>query len=239
MRRADRLFRVVQLLRSSRVVTARELAAQLEVSLRTVYRDVADLIKSGVPIDGEAGVGYCLQRGFDLPPLMLDAGEIDALVLGARMVQAFSDRRLAAQAKNLLAKVELVVPKHLQRGFARPELGVPAALCPEVRVAMERVRTAVDERRRLFTRYTDQEGALTERTLRPLCLAFWGMVWTLGAWCELRRDFRTFRIDRLQDMELLEPFEDEPDKLLAEYLARVGQRLHERRGWPEPGGASR
>lgn len=147
MRRADRLFQIVQLLRSRRVLTARALADQLEVSLRTVYRDVQDLIASGVPIEGEAGVGYCMQRGFDLPPLMLDAGEIDALVLGARMVQAFSDERLAARARSLLAKVELVVPQRLADGFARPELHVPAAICPDVRAAIERVREAIDGRR--------------------------------------------------------------------------------------------
>ncbi|MCB9876067.1 MAG: YafY family transcriptional regulator [Planctomycetes bacterium] len=237
MRRADRLFQIVQLLRARPVVTARELAHALEVSLRTVYRDVADLIGSGVPIDGEAGVGYCLQKGFDLPPLMFDRGEIDALVLGARMVQAFGDQRLAAQAGNLLAKVEQVVPKHLHASFDRPELAVPAALCPEVRGAFARVREAVDGRRRLRAHYTDQAGERTERTLRPLCLAFWGMVWTLGAWCELRRAFRTFRVDRLQDIELLDVFDDDPDKQLGAYLALVQQRLRDERGWPDAGRA--
>ncbi len=232
MRRADRLFQIVQLLRTNRVLTARAIADELEISLRTVYRDVQDLIGSGVPIEGEAGVGYCLQRGFDLPPLMFDAGEIDALVLGARMVQAFADERLAARARSLLAKVELVVPPRLAAGFARAELNVPAAICPDVRATIERVRAAVDGRQRLRVRYVDATGEASERVLRPLCLTFWGMVWTLGAWCELRGDFRTFRADRLTVVEALDTFADEPDKQLRAYLAVVERQLRER-SWPD------
>lgn len=230
MRRADRLFQIVLLLRSQRVVTARELADALEVSLRTVYRDVADLLASGVPIDGEAGVGYCLQQGFDLPPLMFDREEIDALVLGARMVQAFGDERLAAQAQRVLAKVEQVVPDHLQQGFDRPELAVPAEMCPEVRGTIRSVREAIDGKRRLRTRYEDKDGKATERVLRPLCLAFWGAVWTLGAWCELREDFRTFRVDRLGELELLDAFEDEPGKQLEAFLVSVRAQFREQYG---------
>lgn len=234
MRRADRLFQIVQLLRARRVVTAKELAAQLEVSLRTVYRDVQDLVGSGVPIEGEAGVGYCMQHGFDLPPLMFDEGEVDALVLGARMVQAFADERLAARARSVLAKVEQVVPQRLAAGFERPELHVPAAICPQVRATFDRLRTAIDARVRLAVRYVDVRGADSERVLRPLCLAFWGAVWTLGAWCELRRDFRTFRIDRLSIDAELGTFEPEPDKELRAFLELVERELGHR-GWPDKG----
>ncbi|MFO1078805.1 MAG: YafY family protein [Planctomycetota bacterium] len=233
MRRADRLFRVVQMLRRGGVVTAAALARELEVSLRTVYRDIQDLMASGVPIEGETGVGYCLQRGFDLPPLMFDDGEIQALVLGARMVQAFADGPLAAAARNLLAKIELVVPERLRQSFARPELEVPGGIHPYLRANLEPVRRAVDERRRLGFAYADAFGDETRRTVRPLSLAFWGAKWTLGAWCELRRDFRTFRPDRMERIEVLEPFADEPDKSLAAYLRDLEQRLREH-GWPDP-----
>ena len=183
-----------------------------------------------MPIDGEAGVGYCLQQGFDLPPLMFDREEIDALVLGARMVQAFGDERLAAQARRVLAKVEQVVPDHLLQGFDRPELAVPAEMCPEVRGTIRTVREAIDAKRRLYVRYEDKAGAGTERVLRPLCLAFWGAVWTLGAWCELREDFRTFRVDRLRDLDLREPFDDEPGKQLEAFLVAVRAQFREQYG---------
>ena len=137
MRRADRLFQIVQLLRARRLVTGAELARELEVSARTIYRDVADLVASGVPVEGEAGVGYALACGFDLPPLMFDAEEIGALVLGARMVQAFGDEALARRARSVLTKVEAVVPERLRKNFARPEWHVWRSLRKEVRAHVE------------------------------------------------------------------------------------------------------
>lgn len=219
MRRADRLFQLVQLLRARPVTTAERLATELEVSPRTVYRDVADLIASGVPIEGEAGVGYALPRGFDLPPMMFDKEEIGALVLGARMVQAFGDESLARHAKSALAKLEAVAPERLRKNFARPELYVWKGLKREVRASVETWRRGIDERRKLRLVYTDAGGAGTERFVRPLCLAFWGPVWTAGAWCELRKDFRNFRADRMRAVELTDArFEDEPGKDLAAFL---------------------
>lgn len=224
MRRADRLFQILQLLRARRVATAAYLAQELEVSRRTVYRDVADLIASGVPITGEAGVGYALARGFDLPPLMFDAEEIGALVLGARMVQAFGDEGLAARARSVLSKVEAVVPERLRRSFARPEWHVFRRLGKEVRAHVERLRRAIDARRKVRFVYRDEQGTESERTVRPLCLAFWGPVWTAGAWCELRQDFRNFRPDRMRALEVLgEGFEDEQGKDLTAYLLRLEQ----------------
>jgi len=230
MRRADRLFQIVQLLRTRKLVTAAQLARELEVSLRTVYRDVADLVASGVPIEGEAGVGYLLARGFDLPPLMFDADEIGALVLGARMVQAHGDEALARRARSVLDKVESVVPERLRKSFARPEWKVLPRWRKEARAPVEHVRRGIDEHRKLRFRYVDEKSDETTRTVRPLCLAFWGPVWTAGAWCELRADFRSFRPDRMRDVVLLdERFTDEPGKDLAAYLRMLEEEFRRER----------
>jgi len=221
MRRADRLFQIVQLLRGRRVVTASTLAQELEVSLRTVYRDVQDLVASGVPIQGEAGVGYTLPRGFDLPPLMFDEEEIGALVLGARMVEAWGDASLAMRARSVLAKVKSVLPERLSPRVGSVELYVPLRLPREIRDNVECFRRGIDRGARVRFRYTDQEGQETSRDVRPLCLSFWGTVWTATAWCELREDFRTFRPDRMRDVSLGAPFESEEGRDLATFLARV------------------
>jgi predicted DNA-binding transcriptional regulator YafY len=222
MRRADRLFQIVQLLRGRRVVTAAELAGELEVSLRTVYRDVRDLVASGVPIEGEAGVGYCLPRGFDLPPLMFDEDELGALVLGARMVQAWGDETLARRARSVLSKVETVLPERLRPRLEEVELFVPLSLRAEIRANLESFRAGIDGRHKVRFRYTADSGGETQRTVRPLCLTFWGTVWTATAWCELREDFRTFRPDRMHDVERLdEPFADEPGKDLETFMQKV------------------
>ena len=222
MRRADRLFQIVQLLRGRRVVKAAEFAREFEVSLRTIYRDVADLIASGIPIEGEAGIGYCLSSAFDLPPLMFDEDELAALALGARMVQAWGDATLAKRAKSVLSKVETVLPERLKPRLSEIELYVPLRLPEAIRANTLVLRRGIDDKRKVHFEYTDQEGTVTERDVRPVCLVFWGTVWTVGAWCELRTDFRTFRPDRMEGLELLEErFEDEPGRDLATLLARV------------------
>ena len=155
MRRADRLFQIVQLLRGRRVVTAAELARELEVSPRTIYRDVTDLVASGVPIEGEAGVGYCLPRGFDLPPMMFDEDEIGALVLGARMVEAWGDATLARRARSVLAKVEGVLPERMKPRMNEVELFVPLRLPEEMRANVECFRRRIDQKRLVHFHYVD------------------------------------------------------------------------------------
>ncbi len=222
MRRADRLFRLVQLLRRSRVTTARRLAAELEVSERTVYRDVSDLSASGVPIEGEAGVGYRL-RDFDLPPLMFTVEEIEALVLGARMVENWTDPELASAARDALFKVEAALPKGKKRLVGETRLFVPSREdrgpeMPDFAV----LRRAIREGRKIRFAYTDTQGRQTRRTVRPLSLAFFGPVWVMAAWCELRDDFRAFRPDRIAELRVLDPFVPQAGKTWRDYMLEMG-----------------
>lgn len=223
MRRADRLFQIIQLLRRRRTaMTAAALAERLEVSERTVYRDVRDLVQTGTPIDGEPGVGYRLRPGYDLPPLMFDRDEIEALVLGARIVRSFGDARLSRASESILAKVSAVVPAQLRAVLDETRLYAPnaGARMPQTLTV---IRDALVARRKLRLIYQDAAGRPTERIVRPLGAFFWGKVWTLSAWCELRADLRDFRLDRMDRCEPLEElFEEEPGRTLRDLLARYG-----------------
>ncbi len=198
MRRADRLFQIVSLLRRRKFVTAAWLAQRLEVSERTIYRDVSDLARSGVPIEGEAGVGYRLGKDFDLPPLMFNVEEIQALVLGARMVESWADESLRQAAKSVLDKVEAVLPPGSRAKVHDTALfSLGLRMSDETRTMLGSIRKAIDERRKLRLEYRDSGEKASERIVRPLGLYFWGATWTLGAWCDLREDFRNFRVDRI------------------------------------------
>ncbi len=222
MRRADRLFEIIQILRRKKLVRARELAEALEVSERTIYRDIRDMAASGVPIEGEAGVGYVLRGGFDLPPLMFDEQEIEALVLGARIIESWADPELAEAAGDVIAKVEAVIPERLRDHMAQTALLAPAAHYAEpISVDPSQLRKALRLRHKLHFAYSDETRRATRRTVRPLALAFYGPVWLLTAWCELRDDFRSFRLDRISELEVLdERFRQEPGKTLHDMLAR-------------------
>lgn len=226
MRRADRLFRIIQVLRRGRVVTAQRLAEELEVSVRTVYRDVADLMASGVPIDAEAGVGYLL-RGYDLPPLTFTLDEIEALVLGARVVESWGDPALASAAREVLAKVEMVLPAGREEAIRKTALFAPEWHGrPAMRVDFAALRRAVRERRKVRLAYVDAHGAVSFRLVRPLGLSFYGTIWLLVAWCELRVDFRTFRPDRIRELEVTaERFVDEPGRTIEDYVALMQARI--------------
>ncbi len=223
MRRADRLFRLVQLLRRSRVVTARRLAEELEVAERTVYRDIRDLSLSGVPIRGEAGVGYALAHGFDLPPLMFNEEEIEALVLGARVVQGWADPALAKAADSVLAKVEMVLPDRLRSKVGGSTLLVPHFHTGGRAPNLGALRGAIRDGRKVRFRYVDEGGRESHRTVRPLALAFWGKIWSMASWCELRTDFRSFRLDRMSEIDLKESFIAEPGKTLDDFIRHVTQ----------------
>ena len=234
MRRADRLFRIVQFLRAGRLQTARGLAGKLQVSERTIYRDVQDLQLSGVPIEGEAGVGYTLRRDYDLPPLMFDAREITALVLGSRMVIAWGDHELASAANDALRKIEAVLTPALRdridsvRLYA-PAFGPRSEAELDTRSTLEELRAAIETNHVVQVQYGDEKSQVTERRLRPMALLFWGQVWTLVAWCELRNDFRSFRADRFKAVRILEEtFKPEHGQSYEDFLAKVRREMSAR-----------
>ena len=222
MRRADRLFRLVQLLRARRFATGDQIARELGVSKRTIYRDVADLQGSGIPIKGEAGVGYRLERGFELAPLIFTTDELSGLVLGARIVSAWGDAELANAVASALTKIEAVLPETLRRALLETPLFAPgspgaSAMAGELAV----LRRAIGERRLVHFRYAREDGEESERDARPLGLYFWGRKWTLAAWCELRQDYRSFRPDRMREVAVREEGFDPADGIsLAGFLAK-------------------
>lgn len=207
MRRADRLFQLVQLIRGRRLSTAAWLATRLEVSERTVYRDVADLQRQGVPVEGEAGVGYRLGKGFDVPPLMFTRGEATALAAALRLAQAWLDPALAADAESAWSKVYSVLPPTARAAADSLPLFAPMLASDATTRAtldtLRLMREAIEEHRRVKVAYRDGAGAATERVLWPLGCFYWGSVWTVAAWCELRQDFRGFRVDRIADARVL------------------------------------
>ena len=223
MRRADRLFQIVQLIRGRRLTTAAFLAGRLEVSERTVYRDIADLQRQGVPLEGEAGIGYRLGQGFDLPPLMFTQDEARALVAAARLAQSWVDPALGASIDGALGKILSVLPMASRVAAESLALYAPAIALDDVtRAHLRTLREAVQARRKLWLDYRDEGGKPSERQVRPLGCFYWGKVWTLAAWCELRQDFRAFRMDRIRDAQMLEDvFRDEPGRTLADLRRRI------------------
>ena len=198
MRRADRLFQIVQHLRARRLTTARQLAAQLGISERTVYRDIRDLSLSGIPVQGEAGVGYSLDRGFELTALMFTPKEVETIVVGLRMAAAFGGPELRAAAAPALDKVILALPRHRREEVDRASIYVPEVHGGSAAEQMlERLRPAIERQEILELSYLSLEGELSRRRVWPLGVHFWGSVWTLAAWCEKREDLRTFRLDRI------------------------------------------
>ena len=223
MRRADRLFRLVQMLRADRSITARQLADLLEVSERTIYRDMQDLSLSGIPVISEPGVGYKLMPGFRLPPLMFDEDEITALLLGARMIKAWTDNTLGKAAQRVIEKVQTVLPDHRQTEMDSEEILVPDFHVDEiVKTSMNQLRHAIRSQQKIQMDYVRADGQGSSRVVHPLGLFFWGRVWTLVGWCELRDDFRHFRLDRIQQLEMqAETFEIKAGGSLQDYLRHV------------------
>ena len=222
MRRADRLFDIIQALRTARrPVTAAALAEQLEVTVRTIYRDIAALQGSRVPIEGAPGLGYVLRRGYDLPPLMFTSEEADAIAIGVRLLRRLRDAKLQQAAESVLAKLAVVVPEPLQPLLVSAPIYVSDGDAPPVTgVDPAMLRYAIHEARKMAIAYIDEQGHHTHRTVRPIAMAYYAEVTVLGAWCELRNDFRNFRVDRISNAQLLdERFIAESSRLLTEWLA--------------------
>ena len=245
MRRADRLFDVIQVLRTAKKpVTAAALAEELEVTVRTIYRDVATLQARRVPIEGAPGLGYVLRKGFDLPPLMFTIDEIEAIAVGARMVQRVRDSELQHAAARVLDKVTVVLPESLRGHVADAPVYVSRGDAVQPKVDMAQVRAAIRDRRKLRIAYVDEKGHRTRRTIWPLAMAYYVDVSVVGAWCELRRDLRNFRVERIASSRMLAArFQDHNGKLLAEWLAlpkeRPAHRGCEDRAAPPPAGQGR
>ncbi|MGH8215593.1 MAG: helix-turn-helix transcriptional regulator [Rhodanobacteraceae bacterium] len=223
MRRAARLFLIIHALQGRRTaLPARRLADTLGVSLRTVYRDVADLQTSGIPIEGEAGVGYLLRKGSDIPPLMFTGEELEALVVGSRFVRAFAGEDLARGAQSALLKIDAVLPAELRGRAERSRVFVPQRWYEAKSGIVDTLHEAIAAHHVLSVEYRDADGASSSREIEPLCLACWGAVWTLGAWCRLRRGFRNFRPDRMRFSATGETFPDVAERGLDAYLAQAG-----------------
>ncbi|WP_333873666.1 helix-turn-helix transcriptional regulator [Methylobacter sp.] len=202
MRRADRLFQIVQILRNKRLVTAKMLAERLEVSERTIYRDIQDISLSGVPVEGEAGVGYRLRHTIDIPPIMFTPDEIESLVIGARMAKTWAGTELGYSAQSALDKITAVIPVELRNKIDDSKLfSLRFSQRQDLDINLDICRKAIDGKHLLKMSYCRADGEQSLRRIRPLGLYFWGNVWTLVGWCELRDDFRNFRLDRIQSIQ--------------------------------------
>jgi predicted DNA-binding transcriptional regulator YafY len=225
MRRSDRLFDIIQALRTARKpMTAAALAERLEVTVRTIYRDVATLQARRVPIEGAAGLGYMLRRGFDLPPLMFTTDEIDAIAVAMRMLHRTGDRGLQSAAESVLSKVTVALPDSLRENLAAPPFFVSRNGAPRPLIAdLAEIRTAIREERKLQIAYGDEKGERTRRTIWPIAIAYYVESTLISAWCELRDDFRHFRADRIQKLHKLEErFPVRGKVLFARWQARFG-----------------
>ncbi|HVZ09819.1 helix-turn-helix transcriptional regulator [Rhodopila sp.] len=222
MRRADRLFDVIQTLRTARSpMTAAQLAARLEVTVRTIYRDIAALQASRVPIEGAAGIGYVLRRGFELPPVMFTPGELDAISVGVRMVQRLRDPTLDIAAESVLSKITAILPDQLRPRVANPAMFVSAGDAARPRgISLADVRLAIHDSRKMRIAYRNGAGDSSKRTIWPVALAYYVDVTLIAAWCELRADFRHFRVDRVVSSTMLEEqFPTEGGRLLERWRA--------------------
>ncbi|MEX0370817.1 MAG: helix-turn-helix transcriptional regulator [Tateyamaria sp.] len=208
MRRGDRLFEIIEILRQARgPISADTIGTRLGVTKRTVYRDVAALMAQRVPIRGEAGIGYVLEQGFHMPPLMLTADEIEAAVLGAQWVRTRGVPDLARAAEGLIAKIAAVTPDDGQGIFVEPSTSVAPVTTPTEVLNAADIRFAIRQRRKIDLTYSDDTGAQTDRVIWPILIGYRDAGRIIAAWCELRTAFRYFRTERVVRAKVL------PDKV--------------------------
>ena len=220
MKKTERHFKIITYLQGRRrAVVAQTIAEECEVSVRTVYRDIKEMMASGIPISGEAGVGYMIDKGYHLPPLSFDVDEIESLVLGMAMVSNWTDEKMGRSARSVLDKIKGALPEHaLESLYGAAIFSYRSARYIPWTIDFSAARTAIRERHRLNIVYEDESSKASQRTIRPLALAFFGPVWLLLGWCELREDFRNFRVDRIKDMKVDEAiFPEEKGKRLQDY----------------------
>lgn len=228
MRKIDRLFEIIQLLRGQRLQTAEFISEKLGVSVRTVYRDIHGLMASGVPIEGERGIGYVIRQSIELPPLHFTPLELQAIQLGINMVKAAADHDVAAAAKEVALKIQDALPAKDRGKIYAPIAHIYFESDANTRDVLAKLRRALDEKSKLNIIYTNELKKKSSRTVRPLGLEYWGKVWTLTAWCELRNDFRAFRVDKITSCEMTgELFKTETGKTYRDYLAHSSERIHE------------
>ncbi len=225
MRRADRLLQLIQILRRHRrPVTGDVIAAELEVSLRTVYRDIASLIADGVPVRGEAGVGYVLGEGYDLPPLMFTADELEAIMLGLRWVARRGDGQLSRAALDTVAKIGTVLPPGLKPFLYDASLLIPQREVLADAIDVAELRSAIREGRKVTLGYANADNAETKRTIWPIAITYFDASRIVIAWCELRQDFRSFRTDRMIDIAVLkDKYPARRAKLLADWRRQMAE----------------
>ncbi|WP_323844431.1 YafY family protein [Microbulbifer magnicolonia] len=232
MTKSERLLQLLILLRARRTaVTAAVLAGRLRVSVRTLYRDIQSLILSGVPIEGEAGVGYRLRRDSFLPPLMFDDREIEALLLGVRMVQGWADEDIGTAADSALHKIRSVLPERMLRDQEQQKsvFLVPGHQRTEKSRFGARIRQSIRARETVWLDYCDEQGNSSQRSIYPLGLIYWGAAWTLVAWCRLREDHRLFRLDRIRNLAPSgETFQIEEHQTLQAYIRRYDPTFDDR-----------
>jgi len=232
--RSDRLFEIIQIMRDGALHTARDLAERLDVTERTIWRDMATLRASGVPVEGERGVGYTITAPITLPPMNLTMGELEALHLAVAILGEATDPDLSKSAQSLAAKIDAVLPENA----GPPSTGWGFAVYPFADAAagfkhMPLLRDAVREKKLIRMNYLDLDDTASTRLIRPLQLEYWGRVWTMTAWCALRHDFQVFRVDRIEALiDTGATFTDEAGQSLQDYLAQVDENKAKKRPCP-------
>ncbi|WP_445359590.1 helix-turn-helix transcriptional regulator [Microbulbifer sp. ANSA005] len=203
MRKSDRLFQLTNILRAHQPITAKELSERLSVSERTIYRYMDDLSVSGVPVYGEAGIGYRLSKGFELPPLQLTEQELEALILGVNMTSSWTGPTLSKASHSLLSKIEAALPnKTLAQSGEQRSVRFPGEHIRSIDFDYwDKIHQLIHEKRWVQICYKSLSGKTTDRIIFPLGLFFWGGRWTLGSWCSLKSEYRDFRLDHIDTMK--------------------------------------
>lgn len=228
MARKDRLIDLINLLRDGALHRAEDLARTLDVSVRTIYRDMDRLGATGVPIEGTPGAGYRITPAISLPPLTLSTSEFEALNLGLAILGQAADDTLKTAAATLAEKIDAVLPvQSIARGQAWADALAPFADPTRNLVHMPLLRSAIRARQKVRLTYTAADRTVTTQSIRPLHMEYWGRVWTLIAWCERRADFHVFRLDLIESADALpDLFVDEPGKRLADYAPALRHDAH-------------